>query len=114
MKIEVVYCKINDCIANFSCCCYCHFVMLSNEVISTKVFRINFQPALAHVDGRKLRWTMQDRTSVNLEYGLVEVFKEVSRAPRRGGREKPADLNNWHPKRESIYHANLLTTQTNK
>ena len=51
--------------------------MLSNEVISTQVFRINFQPAPAQVDGRKLRWTMQDHTSVNLESWLVEVFKEV-------------------------------------
>ena len=67
-----------------------------------EVFRINFQPAFAHVDGRKLHWTIQDKTSVNLEYGLVEVFKEIPRAPRRGGREKPADLNNWHQKRVHI------------
>ena len=90
------------------------FLMLSNEVISTQVFRINFQPAPAHVDGRKLRWTMQDKTSVNLESWLVEVFKEVSRALRRGGREKSADLNKWHQKRESVYHAILLTTQTTR
>ena len=70
------------------------FIMLSNEVISTEVFRM-------------------DKTSVKLEYGSPEVFKEGSRVPRRGGREKPTDLNKWHQKRESIYHAILLTTQTN-
>ena len=47
MKIEVLYCKINDYIAIFLLL-LSFFIMLSNEVISTKVFGINFQPALAH------------------------------------------------------------------
>ena len=49
------------------------FIMLSNEVISTEVLRM-------------------DKTSVKLEYGSAESFKEGSRVPRRGGREKPAGL----------------------
>ena len=86
------------------------FVILSNEVISTQEFRINFQPALAHVAARKLRCITQDKKSDNLECGLAEVFEEDSRVPRRGGREKSAGLNNWHQKRESIYHGILLPT----
>jgi len=111
MKIEVVYCKVNDYIANFFLLLFLSFfVILSNEVISTQEFRINFQPALAHVAARKLHCITQDKKSDNLECGLAEVFKEDSRVPRQGGREKPAGLNNWHQKRESIYHGILLPT----
>ena len=81
MKIEVVYCKVNDYIANFFLL-LSFFVILSNEVISTQEFRINFQPALAHVAARKLRCITQDKKSDNLECGLAEVFKEDSRVPR--------------------------------